>query len=140
MTISVLRNNKYLGTLDFDASNAPVWQNGFDDELADFVRQSLEKGIIRLRDIETDSGRVIIKEPIRQTDPLFPLAFKEWLRGHGYLVREEHPETDERIKQSLNQFPNDWPAKTKILNELSNMSHLEKTFILEKLEDKVSER
>ena len=140
MIADISKHNQRLGTLNFGDDGKLTFEGEIDRELAAFVKQSLERGITRSKDIRKGTAQVIVEEPISSDNQLFPLAFIEWLSSHGYDVTVRHPEVDQEIEKLLGNIP-DTPdtheLKDKIRAELPSMNYLEKTFILEKLKEKL---
>lgn len=132
MIIDILKNNTYLGTLKFE-ENVPIFEGKCDEKLRKFVERSLKTGISCFRDVRIDSESSIIEEDVAKDDPLYTLAFTEWLKRHDYEVRQQHPEVDKEIHELAQKIPDDNPVKKQILKELGGMNYLEKTFILKKL-------
>lgn len=137
-------NNKQgnnLGAVSFSETNQPQFIGTSDKKFEQFVLDSLKNGIKRVVDVHTpeNNGLTMIEEPVSQSDPGFPLAFKEFLERVGYEVIEKHPETEEEIHKLLADFPNDNEDKIDILKKLPEMSYLEQTIILEGLKKIQSE-
>lgn len=121
-----------------------AWNNGSIEyssdcvnELKNFIADSIrERQIHAFRDIHDlkENTSAIIAAPIDISDPLFPLALRDFLLAHGYDVRERIEEEEEEIRKSLEFFP-DSEEKQDMLKRLPDMTRLEKTFILEKLKE-----
>ena len=127
---------KFLGTLDL-RSKQPSLVGESAEVFSRFVAVALRDGITIRRDVYNahSSSYSILEEPITKDDPQFGLAFKDFLRRAGFIVRQLHPETDEAIKKLLEKFPNDNADKQDILTRLPQASFREKTFLLKKLQD-----
>ena len=132
----IFRGGERLGVIRFSGT-VPTLEHVKDQTLSDFVERSLTSGIDRFRDIHEDKTFRTVREPITKDDPGFPLAFLEWLRRHGFDVRERHPEVDEEINLLLRRLP-DETLKSKVAAELPSMNYLEKTLILESLRRRFS--
>ena len=141
MLLKITQNNTNLGTITFSESNQPIFLGDFDADFKQFVIEAWRKGITRLVDRHQENGNsFVIQEPVSDIDPLFPLAFKEYLEREGYNVIEKHPKVEEAIRQLLAGFPDDNPDKKDILERLQEMSYLEQTAILEGLKQVVQEK
>ena len=132
MTYRILRSDKELGWLSFDAENNPVLSSEMDGSFVDFIRVSQTEGIDMLCDIQEGSRRMQVKRKVEPTNFLFPLAMKQWLERHGYEVREFHPEVDEKIARALEKLT-DPDLVRRIREALRAASYLEKTYLLEQL-------
>ncbi len=135
MTTDIYRGTTHLGTLQVDESGYTLKPIS-DSTLKALLDRSFREGVHRFRDVHDENRQIIVREPIKPEHPGFPLALFEWLRSQGLDVRIRHPEVDEEIRLLLAKLPDNQLIKGQVLQQLSSMNYLEKTFIIEKLKEK----
>lgn len=131
MIIQISKNNKILGTIDFD--KLPVVLGGVDLDLSKLLEDVLEKGVPFMKEKEQGQERVLYLDNILKDDLIFPLALRDYLKMVGYTVIEKHPQIEADILSLLEDVPDSNEDKKDILNRLKSMSHLEQTALLEEL-------
>lgn len=128
------KGGKKLGEISCD-KGAPEYSPDCDEDLKRFIEASiLGRDIHVFRDLHDSEANksAIVAAPIDPGDELFPLALRDFLFAHGYEVRERIAAEEREIGEFLESFP-DSREKRDILGRLPDMTHLEKTFILEQL-------
>ncbi|MDP3963096.1 MAG: hypothetical protein Q8Q39_01230 [bacterium] len=105
-----------------------------DQEFVQFIETALRRGITQKQEIRDrrTRKRIMVTKAISRTDPLFSLAFREFLDDAGYDVISKHPEIEKEIRELLTEYPDD-EQKEDTLTRLENMSYLEQTTVLEAL-------
>jgi len=137
MNYIVFQSGTERGRISFDIDHKPMMNPEADPALVDFLSASLKSDIDAFHDFVREPIRLKIKRRVSQSDPLFPLAVKQWLERHGYEVRELHPEVDEKIAETLSKVTNE-DLVHRIQDLLPSATYLEKTYLLEQLELGVS--
>jgi len=135
MQLEIFQGDKKPARLEVGPGNEIKFFEQPDEKLGQFVVSCLAGGITQLRDVYDPKTKtfVMIEEPVGKNNPLFPLALKQFLSRKGYKVVEKHPETEQKIRKLLADFPDDNPDRIEILKRLPQMGNLEQTFILEAL-------
>lgn len=123
-----------LGSITVSETNEVIFDDQCQPQLKKFIDAALAEGIRSRREIYDTEQKVfvLIEVPIERTDPLFPLAFRDFLKRSRYIVEEMHPKVDAEIKRLLAAIPNGGD-KQYIHERLPALSCLDKTFILEML-------
>lgn len=134
MRYSIYQAESRLGELTFHKEK-PIFHGN-----EDFVRELnalIADGITVLKHTRTDNSVNYDEESVAQTDELYPLALVQWLRRKGYDVVEEHPELTDSIHELVNAQPITDEEKVRIFLMLPQLSFLEKTYLLQALQEKV---
>ncbi|MFA6397593.1 MAG: hypothetical protein WDK96_01955 [Candidatus Paceibacterota bacterium] len=90
---------------------------------------------VHSRDNNTTT-HTIVKNKITKDDEFFQLAFRDHLLNKSFYVVEIRNDIDEKINTLIKIVELDDKLK-KILEQLSQMTYLEKTCLLEKLKDSI---
>ncbi|MDP2932950.1 MAG: hypothetical protein Q8N81_02355 [bacterium] len=102
-----------------------------------FVEVCWQEGITDLREIYDEQTRsyTLMEIEVKQNDPLYPLAFRDFLGRAGFTVHELHLELETEIRQLLAKFSDDNFDKKDILSRLPSMPYREQTFLVRKLKE-----
>ena len=135
MTIEIKDSNKKTYALLATEAGRVEFLGEADGAFRKFLEEAVKDGITARRDLYDQATKTykIVEGPIASSDPLFPVALKEFLVRQGYKVSEKHPEMEDEIKKRLAGFPDDNPDKQYLTRRLPEMSHLEQTYLLKEL-------
>ncbi len=137
-SISIIIHNleqQRIGTLDIMPDQSVGFSENFPQDLQDFTQQAIDQGIEILAEVydKTTDTRAHYKKVVTSADSEFITPFLEQIERMGYHATLRHPEAEAEIMKYLETFPDDDPEKIAILKNLSDMSYLEQTAILEEL-------
>jgi hypothetical protein len=132
--IKVSKNEKLLGEIIIHEDGRVILSENADSELVVFFQRMLSDGIPEYREIyDAKSGTRILQERIHKCNSeYFINNFPEFLMANGYKVEIPSAGIDELIRQLLKRAPEVADKKT-ILDNLQKLSYLEKSIILESL-------
>lgn len=126
---------KFLGKIILRPGQKPEIVEPTAGAFSHFVEICWQEGITDLREFYDDQNKfyTLMETEIKKNDPLYPLAFRDFLRRAGFMVNELHLELEAEIKQLLTSFSDDNVDKKDILSRLPSMSYHEQTFLVKKL-------
>jgi hypothetical protein len=138
MLLEIFQDDRKLATLEISSNGEVRFTAKPNKDFEEFILSRLRHGITQLRDVYNydTSFSIIMEEPIKETNPSFPLAVRQFLERAGYKVIEKHPEAEKEIRDILADFPDDNPDRADILKRLPEMGYLEQTFLLGALKSK----
>ena len=127
------KSSRFLGRIFFER-NKPIFDGVEDADFLDFVKLAEKRGITRFIETYDDANDqfVFSEAPVNQSDPNYHLAFIKYLERNNYDVIDEHPEVDDEINLLLQKYPAD-ENKKQLITKLSQMSYLQKSFLLDEL-------
>src|SRR3989338_2853200 len=138
MKFVVLKNDVQLGEL--------VFVNGVhhfkgDAACATFIADSVRGKIKILSDEWFDGDSVVTERPINQSSHLFQFALMDHLRDHGFVLEPLHESIENQFAALLARFDGDVARQTQLRERWTIMSLLEKTYLLELVEqDRMSKK
>ncbi len=137
--IKILKNKKEVGRIKVQDCKLKL-ENSASGELAALIQKAETEGITRLRDIHQNNIITTIEENVTPSDPHFYLALLGWLRRNGYEVIPATPDIDKRLIALIKRLPDEVKEKTELLKEVPDLTYLEKTFLLEELEESQNDK
>lgn len=132
MTVDLYQFGVWQGSMAFQNSQLTV-----DPSTDPILKQRIDElhaGEIKpYQDFRIGNDQVMVATPMRRDDPNYALGFCQMLERAGYDVVQRHPEVDEEIRRFVSQLSNSQAASEKLDALLSTMTHLEKTYVRDKL-------
>lgn len=108
------------------------------DAGADFMElwsSTLKDGAEGLVGGGSGNEHILFAARVPANDLLFPFALMQHFRKHGYTVEELRPEVDAEITELLKKIDGHEEIKKQLLDALEDATNLEKTFVLQELEE-----
>jgi uncharacterized protein YqgQ len=127
-------NGEYLGTLECDKDGIRFVGEKYDEEFAHFFEKSIDNGLpILIESYEFANDNFVISQTIVPRNELKYYHVRDFLAANGYIVYEQDPLLAKEIMKLLEDLPDDDPDKKFISKNLSELTRLEQTTILEEL-------
>ena len=124
-----------VGELAFLSNGQVTFRGSADPALDGIVQKALVSGIAGRDSLyDADAGKIAHKNRIiKSSESEFRQALSELIGSKGYYLAEDAAGEGAKIRQFLEDIPNDNPDKHDILARLHNMTRLEKSLLLEGL-------
>lgn len=105
---------------------------GFQEFISEIISNGLETNECLSNEKDGNISHFMIRKKITKDEPLFNLALRDRLSSLGFYVVDMRTDIDEELKSLIKSDNLDEGAKN-ISSGLSNLTYLEKSFLLEKL-------
>lgn len=129
----------FLAEMKFQAREA-IFTEVKDEKIRGFIEGLLESGVLAMRETykRDDDRFTMIAGRVFPGMPFFELDLKKVLETKEYIVRERDLKGEDEIKVLLEGIPDDNEDKKWVLENLPNLSYLQRIYLMRELGGRVS--